>query len=120
MYTPNRFRVTDIDTLHAFMVQNSFATVVTNNDGLATASHLPLLLRRESGKLGNLIGHMAKANDQWHNVDGESCLVIFNGPHAYISPTWYEEKNVVPTWNYVSVHAHGRIFVETQKQATCP
>lgn len=116
MYTPNRFRVSDLDTLHAFMEQNGFATLVTDNDGEVTASHLPFVLRRESGELGHLIGHMAKANDQWRKIDGESCLVIFNGPHAYVSATWYEEQNVVPTWNYAALHAYGRIYSETEKQ----
>jgi len=114
MYTPSRFRVTDINTLHVFMEQNSFATLLTNSDGIA-ASHLPLLLKREVGELGHLIGHMAKANEQWHDMDGEPCSVIFRGAHAYISASWYEEQDVVPTWNYVAVHAHGRIYLETQK-----
>ena len=70
------------------------------------ASHLPLLLDAEAGPRGHLLGHMARANPQWRRVEGE-VLVVFSGPHAYVSPTWYEEPGTVPTWNYVAVHASG-------------
>lgn len=111
MYIPPRYRVTDTDKLHSFMAQNSFATLVTDITEIA-ASHLPLLVDKN---IGQLIGHMANANDQWQGIDGEPCLAIFSGSHAYISATWYEGQNVVPTWNYVAVHAYGRIYLETDK-----
>ena len=71
------------------------------------ASHLPLLLDRAAGPHGALVGHMARANPQWRDLDGQPVLAVFSGPHAYVSPSWYEAEGVVPTWNYVAVHATG-------------
>jgi transcriptional regulator len=68
---------------------------------------VPLLLDRDAGPNGRLIGHVARANPQWKHAGGQRVLAIFSGPHAYISPTWYAAQNVVPTWNYVAVHAYG-------------
>ena len=106
MYTPAAFVVTDLPKLHAAIEAYSFAVLVSPGEELI-ASHLPLLLDRDSGPYGTLIGHMARANPQWQSAAGRPVLAIFSGPHAYISPTWYEAANVVPTWNYVAVHAHG-------------
>src|SRR5205823_11382641 len=78
-------------------------------DGLV-ASHLPILLNGDAGPYGHLLGHMARANPQWKSVLGEA-LVIFSGPHAYVSPAWYEQGGTVPTWNYVAVHAYGTFHV---------
>ena len=108
MYTPEAFAVDDLPTLHAAIEANSFAVLVSHQDGF-TASHLPLLLERDSGQFGTLVGHMARANPQWQSAGGTSVLVIFSGPHAYVSPSWYEAENVVPTWNYVAVHAYGTL-----------
>ncbi len=107
MYTLSAFVVSDLDTLHDFIEAHSFATLVSSDSENVNASHLPLLLDRNTGEHGQLIGHFAKANPHWKNLDGRSVLVIFRGPHAYISPGWYAEQNVVPTWNYVAVHARG-------------
>lgn len=71
------------------------------------ASHLPFILDENGGQQGLILGHMAKANRQWRYADGQQVLVVFHGPHSYVSPTWYEEEDVVPTWNYVAVHATG-------------
>lgn len=113
MYTPASFAVTDPERLATFIAEHSFATVVTQHDGAPFASHLPLLLDRERGPQGTLVGHMAKANPQWRDAldmeDGIDALAIFHGPHTYISPTWYAEPNTVPTWNYIAVHATGRL-----------
>lgn len=106
MYTPEAFVVDDIPTLHAAIEANSFAVLVSQKDEFA-ASHLPLLLERDSGAFGTLVGHMARANPQWRSASGRSVLAIFSGPHAYVSPSWYQAENVVPTWNYVAVHACG-------------
>ena len=89
------------------MQQHSFATLVSQGESDLIASHLPLLLDREAGEFGRLSGHMAKPNTHWQSADGERVLIIYHGPHAYISPTWYESQNSVPTWNYVTVHAYG-------------
>lgn len=108
MYIPPSFKVEEFDKLVAIMRQHSFATVITHSDGSPFASHLPLLLQPQRGPYGTLVGHMARANPQWqHFANGEEVLVVFQGPHAYISPTWYETEVAVPTWNYVAVHAYG-------------
>ncbi|MDA1055370.1 MAG: FMN-binding negative transcriptional regulator [Planctomycetota bacterium] len=111
MYIPSKFAETNLATLHEFIDCHSFATLITNGDVGWVASHLPLLLDRDAGAQGKLIGHMARANSQWKDVDGREALVIFHGPHAYISPRWYEAANVVPTWNYVAVHVYGSLHL---------
>ena len=78
---------------------------------LRFASHLPLLLETDAGPNGSLIGHLARANPQWQGVDGQQVLAVFSGPHAYVSPSFYEAENVVPTWNYVAVHVYGTLRV---------
>ena len=106
MYVPTAFRESDTARLHEFIDHHGFALVTTDGPQGLVASHLPVLLDPSRGSLGTLIGHFARANEQ--AVDfGCEALVVFSGPHAYISPTWYETPNTVPTWNYVAVHAYG-------------
>jgi transcriptional regulator len=107
MYVPSWFERTDPAELFAFMEAHSFALLVSTHEGLPFATHLPLLLDRTAGPHGTLVGHVARANPQWRDLDGHPALAIFGGPHAYISPAWYESEGVVPTWNYVAVHATG-------------
>jgi transcriptional regulator len=107
MYLPKHFEQTDIVRMHDFIGQHSFGLLVSQAEGEPLASHLPLLLDRKAGTHGELIGHMARANPQWQQAEGATVLAVFSGPHAYISPSWYESENVVPTWNYVAVHAYG-------------
>jgi transcriptional regulator len=109
MYLPAAFAETDLPKLHDFIEQNSFGLLISQQDGQPFASHLPLLLHRQSGPQGTLLGHMARANPQWRQAEGQTVLAVFSGPHAYISPSWYEAENVVPTWNYVAVHAYGKL-----------
>lgn len=111
MYIPAAFAEGDLARLHDFIETNSFGLVVSEADGEPFASHLPLLLERQSGPHGCLIGHMARANPQWRQAQDQRVLAVFSGPHAYISPTWYEAENVVPTWNYVAVHAVGTMQI---------
>jgi transcriptional regulator len=115
MYTPDCFAETDRDVLHAFIEQHSFATLVSPG-GAETAApeatHLPLLLDRSVGERGQLIGHFARENPHWQYAADQSVVAIFHGPHTYISPTWYEDRQVVPTWNYVAVHVEGTLRVE--------
>jgi transcriptional regulator len=107
LYVPSVFGQTDLGTLHAFIERYSFAVLCsTDEDGVPFASHLPLLLDRTTTP-GTLVGHLAKANPQWRHADGRDVLAVFAGPHAYVSPSWYEATEVVPTWNYVAVHATG-------------
>ena len=107
MYIPSFNSFTDTQEIIAFMQRYSFATIVTSVDGLPVATHLPFLVRQEDDKLV-LRSHFAKANPQWKQVFDKPSLVIFTEPHAYISPSNYETETVVPTWNYIAVHAYGK------------
>jgi transcriptional regulator len=117
MYVPAHFAVSDLATLHAFMERYSFGVLMSQVDGLPFASHLPLLLDRQAGPHGTIIGHMARANPQWRELAGQQALAVFHGPHAYVSPTWYEAEQTVPTWNYAAVHAYGRVEVIEEADA---
>ncbi len=109
MYIPKDFNVQDTGTLHSLIRQNSFGLLVTTDaQGTPFATHLPFLLDEIAGEYGTLRGHVARANTQWQHFAAErEVLVVFPGPHAYISPSWYETQPSVPTWNYVAVHAYG-------------
>jgi transcriptional regulator len=89
------------------MERHSFATLCPTTGGELEATHLPLLLDRDVAPHGRLVGHLARANGQWKRAAGTRVMAIFSGPHAYISPTWYESNETVPTWNYAAVHASG-------------
>jgi transcriptional regulator len=120
MYNPPHFREERTVVLHRLIKENSLATFITlGADGLI-ANHIPLILDPEPAPLGTLRGHVSRANPQWRDsLPGASALAIFQGPEAYITPSWYparqETGRVVPTWNYVAVHAHGpfRIFEDS-------
>lgn len=106
MYNPKHFQVEDLAELHAMVEKFNFATLVTQHAGAPFATHLPLQLDRARGPLGALIGHVSRANPQWqHLAAGQPALAIFQGPHAYISPSWYHSAPNVPTWNYLAAHA---------------
>src|SRR5947209_4161347 len=107
MYIPTAFAEQDRARLHAFVEAYSFGLLVSTHGGEPFATHLPLLLERDAGPHGTLVGHMARANPHWRELDGRAVLAVFSGPHAYVSPAWYEAEHVVPTWNYVAVHAYG-------------
>ncbi len=108
MYIPKAFREDDISTIHALMREYSFATLITQHEGAPFATHLPFILDAQRGSNGTLMAHMARANTQWHDFDSaQEALIIFQGPHAYVSPSWYEVELSVPTWNYAAVHAYG-------------
>jgi transcriptional regulator len=110
MYLPRLFQEQDPQRLFAFMRRHSFATLVTVEDGVPFASHLPVLVEPgPEGAQGRLLAHMARANPQWRSFSQErDVLVIFQGPHTYVSPSWYVTEPNVPTWNYTVVHAYGR------------
>jgi len=114
MYTPKHFDQKDIEALHAMIRGSGFGTLTTFNDEGIEASHLPMLLKHEVGTLGTLHGHMARGNGQWRRVSKTvPALAIFLGPNSYVTPSWYTTKQltgkVVPTWNYVAVHAYGHL-----------
>jgi transcriptional regulator len=106
MYIPNAFRETDADQLVAFMRAHSFITLVSVVDGAPFASHIPVALAVQQGQV-TLAGHVARANPHWRAFGAGESLAIFGGPHAYVSPALYAERESVPTWNYIAVHAYG-------------
>ena len=116
MYIPSAFQVDDQTALHEFMRQHSFATLVSAGDEEPLVSHLPLLLEADSGTHGKLVGHMARLNEHWRIGADRPTVAIFHGPHAYISPTWYGEPGFVPTWNYITVHAHGTLLIRDERE----
>lgn len=108
MYVPQHFREDRLDVLHRIIEENSFATVISPSPGGIVATHIPVLLDRSSAPFGTLRGHVARANPHWRGWTGvDESLVIFRGPHAYVSPSWYVSTDRVPTWNYLAVHAYG-------------
>ena len=108
MYIPKHFSVEDAAWIRAFIDEYRFATLVTALDGQPFATHLPLIYEPNDGPHGLLRGHIARANPHWKSFDAVQ-LAIFTGPHAYVSPTWYESSApAVPTWNYTAVHAYGK------------
>lgn len=109
MYIPKSFEVTDTLKLIDFINKNSFGILFSETDGLPFATHLPFLVKERDDHV-YLFGHMAKANPHWKQIR-DQVLVVFPGPHAYISPAWYEEINTVPTWNYLAVHVYGKFIV---------
>jgi transcriptional regulator len=108
MYVPASFAVSDEKTLDSFIERYEFATLTSSSSTGLVASHIPIMLRRSAGK-AVLVGHVARANDQWRQFDGNAeALAIFHGPHVYVSPTWYATTPAVPTWNYAAVHVYGK------------
>ena len=109
MYIPKHFREDDPGVVFDLIERYNFGGLVTHHNGQLHATHLPFLLDRARGEQGTLLAHMARPNPQWHDfVSDEEALVIFQGPHAYITPTWYESAPTnVPTWNMAVVHVYG-------------
>jgi transcriptional regulator len=106
IYTPRAFAVADRAALHALIDRHPFATLVTPASPEPWITHLPLLRETEDA----LLGHVARANPHARHFAGVASTAIFHGPHAYVSPTWYAEPaKAVPTWNFATVHVHGRI-----------
>ncbi len=108
MYIPKHFEEKDRSKLIAFMREYNFAAIVNTAKKKYWATHIPFLVSETSGGGILLRAHMAKSNPQWANFKSdEEVLIIFQEPHAYISPSLYESKVSVPTWNYIAVHAYG-------------
>lgn len=115
MYTPKLFAMNDRTEIIDFMRRYSFGIIINSVDGIPLATHLPFIIE-ERGEDIIIAGHYAKANPQASITEGE-VLVIFSEPHAYISPKNYEKEANVPTWNYLAVHAYGKIsFLETEQE----
>jgi transcriptional regulator len=121
MYLPKSFEETRTDVLHDLIRERSFGTLVVLTDHGLNVDHLPFLVDGAASPLGVLRGHVARANSVWRTKLPETdAVAIFQGPERYITPSWYATKQetgkVVPTWNYVVVHAHGSLrFVEDRE-----
>jgi transcriptional regulator len=122
VYLPSHFAETRVEVLHQAIERAGLATLVSTGPGGLDASHIPLLLEPTPGPLGRLLGHVARANAQWQTtLPDVDALVIFLGTDAYVTPSWYATKRetgkVVPTWNYVAIHAYGhvRFFEERER-----
>ncbi|MGE5096012.1 MAG: FMN-binding negative transcriptional regulator [Betaproteobacteria bacterium] len=110
LYRPTHFRVDETGELFAFMQAHAFATLVSGGEEGLDVSHVPLLAQRDADGTIRLQGHMARANPQWDALEtAQHVLAIFQGPHAYVSPSWYASHPAVPTWNYAVVHARGPV-----------
>ena len=116
MYTPDSFNVDEPVRLQQIIRCYPFALLLSVHDNGIETTHLPFMLDPERGPHGTLLAHMARANPHWQLFDGRrESRVVFTGPHAYISPSWYASPVTVPTWNYAVVHAHGRPMVIEDK-----
>ena len=114
MYIPEYHRPKDHAVVRAFMKENPFAIVVSSDENSPFATHVPVLVSEAEGII-HLRGHVARANPHWKMLEaGRETLVIFHGPHAYVSPSLYESRASVPTWNYAAVHAYGRARIITE------
>ncbi|RTZ43418.1 FMN-binding negative transcriptional regulator [Candidimonas sp. SYP-B2681] len=122
MYTPGSFELTDLHIQHQLIEDYPFGTLTVHGSTGLAATHLPFLLTEPQRGLGTLQAHVARSNTEFGLLaDATPVLVIFQGPHAYISPSWYPSKKslggkAVPTWNYVSVHVHGMLSTTTSPE----
>ena len=111
MYVPPHFKIDELGAIHAAMRASRLATLVTSTAEGLLATPLPLILNEREGEYGTLYGHVARPNPQWKTPVVGEAMAIFTGPDAYVTPSWYvtkvEHGKVVPTWNYVAVHAYG-------------
>ncbi|OLS37016.1 transcriptional regulator [Alkalihalophilus pseudofirmus] len=115
MYIPKAFKLNDQAVIEQVIKENGFATLFSQYNGKPAATHLPLMLDKDSRYL---YGHFARPNSQWKDIEGQTVLAVFQGPHSYISPTWYETETAVPTWNYLSVHVYGSVELIDEEKST--
>lgn len=113
MYIPKNIQIDDIAIAHDFINEFGFGVIVTSS---LTGTHIPFVLHNNEGEHGVLYSHCAKANHHWKELEGAEVLIIFSGPHGYISPTWYAQSPAVPTWNYAAAHAYGTVSLLNDQQ----
>jgi transcriptional regulator len=110
MYTPSSFKENDPSIALQLIRDYNFGLLISNGNPSPLITHLPFMVESSEGKPVKLITHMARANKHWRSIeDGQEVLCVFNGPHTYISPSWYEDRVTVPTWNYATVHVRGSV-----------
>lgn len=115
MFIPNHYKNEDLDEIKIFIKSNSFGILVNQVDGKPWATHIPLELDIDANGNDVLVGHIAKANPQWKYFQEDTqVLCIFNGPHSYVSSSWYKEEEV-PTWNYIAVHVYGTLKIQSEE-----
>ncbi len=118
MYTPEYYKNTDLAQIKQFIKANSFGILLTTKTNKITGTHIPLELEIDPNGNEVIYGHVAKANMQWQQFDdSEEVLLIFNGPHAYVSSSIYTKEDV-PTWNYIAVHVYGTIKIIDKTELT--
>jgi transcriptional regulator len=113
MYIPKDFQINDEELIYDIIEKNGFATLISQHNSDPFATHLPLTVDKREKVL---YGHFARSNEQWKDIATQNVLAIFQGPHCYISPSWYETKKAVPTWNYVAVHVYGQLEIVEDEQ----
>jgi transcriptional regulator len=119
VYLPSWFAAHDADAIVRLFHDYPFATLVTATSAEQQISHLPLLHHADPAPHGALIGHVARANPHWRQLTDGPSIAVFQGPHAYVSPSWYTDPAaMVPTWNYAVVHVHGSIELVEDRAAT--
>jgi len=115
MYIPEIYKNKNIQDVTDFIKQNGFSVVINQDNSKLLATHIPLMLSQANNK-DVLIGHLSKENPQGLSFkDNQEVLVIFNGPHSYISSSWYDHENV-PTWNYIAVHVYGTVRIVSEEE----
>ncbi|KXI29734.1 FMN-binding negative transcriptional regulator [Paraglaciecola hydrolytica] len=113
MYVPRNMQMENAEHYHTLIEDFGFGVLITQD---LQVSHLPVYLVKDEGEKGVLYGHMARANPHWKALNSQQVKVIFNGPHSYISPSWYAVGPAVPTWNYAAVHVTGRATLLNDEQ----
>lgn len=109
LYIPKAHLVEDRKFLHDFMEEFAFVDLITREPELRI-THIPVILTRTAGPFGTIHGHISRQNEQTKAFDGkQQAVIVFRGPHGYISPTWYQNRQAVPTWNFAVVHATGKL-----------
>ncbi|WP_297516175.1 FMN-binding negative transcriptional regulator [Flavobacterium sp.] len=117
MYIPENYSLSNPEEMHEFIRTNNFAILVNQTHGQLWATHIPLVLDTKEDGTPYLLGHLSKLNPQHEGfLENDAVLVIFSGPHAYISSSWYDHENV-PTWNYIAVHVYGKIKIHSYEEA---
>ncbi len=116
MYTPEHYKQSDRNTILSFLKENSFGILINQVNGKPWATHIPLELDKDEDGKDVLVGHIAKTNPQAKNLENSNeVLCIFNGPHSYISSSWYNEEEV-PTWDYIAVHVYGQLTILSEEE----
>lgn len=113
MYIPKNQKMVEGDAIKTFISYYGFGALISAD---LSVTHLPFIYESEEGKFGCLYGHFARTNPHWQDAENQRVMVIFNGPHSYISPTWYRTQPSVPTWNYAAIHCYGVLTLLNEQE----